>query len=216
MDYTENYRLPKWVESDRIMMDDFNNAMDAIDKGIKAAKETADSGAAAAETAQTTADSALALAKENCFVKLWEMTTDSTNGQINIDLSEVDLSTFSRLELGLYFSPVISEGSVQLRLNNDSRQLYYSTTINAQPSSVLGLSGGGDIVSAQTVLYPIMDYVACNCKSIYRRWSVNGNYYSSSDSSGVTEVCSFEGITSLQIIGETHSGAHFVLYGIKR
>lgn len=59
MEYTENYQLPRWVESDRILMEDFNQAMAAIDTGIKAAQDTADGGAAAAETAQTTADGAL-------------------------------------------------------------------------------------------------------------------------------------------------------------
>ena len=58
MDYTTNYHLPQWVESDRIMMEDFNEAMAAIDGGIKAAQDTADGGAAAAEAAQTTADRA--------------------------------------------------------------------------------------------------------------------------------------------------------------
>ncbi len=58
MEYTENYQLPRWVESDRILMEDFNQAMAAIDTGIKAAQDTADGGAAAAETAQTTADRA--------------------------------------------------------------------------------------------------------------------------------------------------------------
>ena len=58
MDYTTNYQLPQWVESDRIMMEDFNEAMAAIDGGIKAAQDAADGGAAAAGTAQTTADRA--------------------------------------------------------------------------------------------------------------------------------------------------------------
>ena len=58
MDYTTNYHLPQWVESDRIMMEDFNEAMAAIDGGIKAAQNTADGGAAAAENAQATADRA--------------------------------------------------------------------------------------------------------------------------------------------------------------
>ena len=31
MNYTTNYHLPQWVESDRIMMEDFNEAMEAID-----------------------------------------------------------------------------------------------------------------------------------------------------------------------------------------
>ena len=48
MDYTVNYHLPQWVESDRILMEDFNEAMAGIDTGIKSAQDTADSGAAAA------------------------------------------------------------------------------------------------------------------------------------------------------------------------
>ena len=51
MNYTTNYHLPQWVESDRIMMEDFNEAMSGIDGGIAAAKTAAD-------TAKTTADAA--------------------------------------------------------------------------------------------------------------------------------------------------------------
>ena len=35
MNYTTNYHLPQWVETDRIMMEDFNDAMSDIDQGIK-------------------------------------------------------------------------------------------------------------------------------------------------------------------------------------
>ena len=31
MNYTENYQLPQWVESDRVLMEDFNDAMEKID-----------------------------------------------------------------------------------------------------------------------------------------------------------------------------------------
>ena len=34
MNYTTNYHLPQWVESDRIMMEDFNEAMADIDQGL--------------------------------------------------------------------------------------------------------------------------------------------------------------------------------------
>lgn len=34
MNYTTNYHLPQWVESDRILMEDFNDAMEAIDEGL--------------------------------------------------------------------------------------------------------------------------------------------------------------------------------------
>ena len=40
MEYTKNYHLPQWVESDRIQMEDFNAAMESIESGLdgKAAK----------------------------------------------------------------------------------------------------------------------------------------------------------------------------------
>ena len=46
MEYTENYQLPQWVESDRILMEDFNQAMAAIDEGIKAVDDTVTQGLA--------------------------------------------------------------------------------------------------------------------------------------------------------------------------
>lgn len=34
MNYTTNYHLPQWVESDRILMGDFNEAMESIEEGL--------------------------------------------------------------------------------------------------------------------------------------------------------------------------------------
>ena len=39
MNYTENYHLPQWAEDDRILMTDFNEAMENIEGGITAAAE---------------------------------------------------------------------------------------------------------------------------------------------------------------------------------
>ena len=36
MHYTQHIQLPQWVESDRIMMDDFNDMTAKIDEGIAA------------------------------------------------------------------------------------------------------------------------------------------------------------------------------------
>ena len=35
MNYTANYHLPQWVETDRILMDDFNDMASAIDAALK-------------------------------------------------------------------------------------------------------------------------------------------------------------------------------------
>ena len=48
MNYTTNYHLPQWVETDRIMMEDFNQMCEDIDGGIAAAKAAADSAYSAA------------------------------------------------------------------------------------------------------------------------------------------------------------------------
>ena len=37
MKYTTNYHLPQWVEEDRIMMEDFNEAMEEIEEGLTTA-----------------------------------------------------------------------------------------------------------------------------------------------------------------------------------
>ena len=36
MNYTQNYQLPQWEKTDRIMMDDFNDAMSVIEEGLSA------------------------------------------------------------------------------------------------------------------------------------------------------------------------------------
>ena len=63
MNYTTNYHLPQWVETDRIQMEDFNDAMAAMDQGMaeakvaaEAAQEAAGTAQAAAEIAQSSAD----------------------------------------------------------------------------------------------------------------------------------------------------------------
>ena len=42
MNYTTNYHLPQWVETDRIQMEHFNQAMADIDTGVAAAQTAAD------------------------------------------------------------------------------------------------------------------------------------------------------------------------------
>ncbi len=62
MEYTTNYHLPQWVESDRIMMGDFNQMCSDIDGGILQAQEAADAAQSAADNAQNTANTAQASA----------------------------------------------------------------------------------------------------------------------------------------------------------
>ena len=40
MNYTENYHLPQWVETDRVLMEDFNAAMSSIENGLTRGNKT--------------------------------------------------------------------------------------------------------------------------------------------------------------------------------
>ena len=58
MDYTNNYHLPQWVKSDRIMMDDFNQMCANIDSNLAATAQTAVNAQSAASAAQSAANAA--------------------------------------------------------------------------------------------------------------------------------------------------------------
>ena len=63
MNYTTNYHLPQWVEEDRIMMGDFNEAMEKIDEALRYGRtpeNTACQYGAFSFTGTTTAGTALA------------------------------------------------------------------------------------------------------------------------------------------------------------
>ena len=47
MNYTTNYHLPQWVETDRLLMDDFNDAYSAIDTALGGLREDVDTNDAA-------------------------------------------------------------------------------------------------------------------------------------------------------------------------
>ena len=55
MNYTTNYHLPQWVKTDRIMMDDFNDAMAAMEDGMTRSEGKADTAISTANAAHTLA-----------------------------------------------------------------------------------------------------------------------------------------------------------------
>ena len=58
MNYTTNYHLPQWVETDRIMMEDFNQMCEDIESGLTSNAQAAAAAKTAAETADSKADAA--------------------------------------------------------------------------------------------------------------------------------------------------------------
>ena len=58
MNYTNNYHLPQWVETDRILMEDFNDAMAGIEAGLGSNAQAAAAAQSAAQAAQSAAETA--------------------------------------------------------------------------------------------------------------------------------------------------------------
>ncbi len=65
MNYTENYHLPQWAKSDRIMMEDFNQMCKDMEDGMTGN----------AQKAQNASQSSEALDKKRCTVCAGSPTT---------------------------------------------------------------------------------------------------------------------------------------------
>ena len=104
MNYTENYQLPQWVETDRIMMEDFNEAMAKVESGITAATGK---------------------------VVLSDITVQEETSQIVLDFQQVDLEQFYLLELWAPKLQATSSCNVTVRLNDIADSVYYSKTYSS-------------------------------------------------------------------------------------
>ena len=96
MNYTENYHLPQWVETDRIMMRDFNQMCKDIESGLTENQNTAKADMAA-------------LAQKNALNdgKAWAGLLRTGKGILNKRLAQFDRSKLY-CENGLLFNPLSS------------------------------------------------------------------------------------------------------------
>lgn len=64
MNYTTTYHLPQWEETDRIMMEDFNQMCANMEKGLKENSSDAAHAERIADAARSTASSAVSMAEQ--------------------------------------------------------------------------------------------------------------------------------------------------------
>ena len=103
--HTTNYQLPKWEKTDRIQMSDFNDMTATLDAALKANAD-----AIAAETAARIAD--------DPYPTICEVVTAQAKAQVSMDLSAVDLTEYSHIDLTIDPpAPVSSSYSVLVRPN---------------------------------------------------------------------------------------------------
>ena len=105
MTKTTNYQLPKWEKTDRVQMKDFNDMTATLDAALKANAD-----AIAAETAARIADAP--------YPTICEVVTAQAKAQVSMDLSAVDLTEYSHIDLTIDPpAPVSSSYSVLVRPN---------------------------------------------------------------------------------------------------
>lgn len=209
MNYTTNYKLPKWVEDDRIMMKDFNDAMENVDKGIAAAKTAADSAQAAAAEGISKADAAQAAADKNCMVKLAEGALTANSSSISIDLSGTEMSRFSKLVLYINAYTTNSASVIGVRFNNISSATYTSDSSGGLTS--MWLNNGDQDCIIEAHMMPYQNQII----SLNR----TGNMLTQCKAT----ACKLDKITSMQILlfhtGGTiltfSGGSTYSLYGLK-
>ena len=112
METTTNYGLPKWVKSDQIRMDTFNDAFGRIDAQMKKNADKAGAAASAESVgAQITAvqEKIVAVEQEIKLVSLGEpRTTAAANGSIVYDLSALNMADYRAF---LVFATVDAAGT---------------------------------------------------------------------------------------------------------
>ena len=156
MEYTTNYHLPQWVESDRIMMGDFNEAMSNLEGGITTAQEAADAAQSAADNAQNTADTIAG----NAY--------SPTNKPYVVGSY---IGTGQQMTITLGFRPsflIINGGVITYSLNSDELATWQiATNGNTLPECVTFTDTGFTLLKLEDKQYPRLviaernyDYIA--------------------------------------------------------
>ena len=122
LNYTENYQLSQWEESDRVLMEDFNSDNQKIEEAIVTVRE--------------------AIYME----KLADLSIPADATQYDIAMRGIDLTQYYRLEL--YVTPPFTSGdyagTIYLRINGlSSGYLYGHESAGQLAIGGIGLEGNG-------------------------------------------------------------------------
>lgn len=216
MEHTEYYHLPQWEETDRIMMDDFNDAFSKLDTAVKANSTAiaskADTSALAAETAARQAG--------DLWVKLGTYTLAANALTLNIPIADAE----DYAELRLYSSVTVGGTGYQrysFGFNNaavtfgyvDFEHTMESTTTGTPallPDAIHGAGGIARIFPMGTgaIGIALSDMIGLGAQRT-ETTAVNDRY--------CTSDLSFSTLQSMQITGNRTGGTGtFTLYGLKK
>lgn len=211
MNHTTNYNLSQWEATDKVQRVDFNADNAKIDAAIKAVDIRVDglSGSKADQTAQTALQNRVAAAEAaNLWVKLADVTTTERQQQIDIDLSQFNLSQFAAMKI----YGQIKGAPLYVRLNGNTsgyswgsgspRDYLLEASTEGQYAIQGELSGFGSPVILGSLLYSGGE----------SRGTTNSYYVSTVRTINLAAVRN--GVTGSGIIFE--SGSRLAVYGLRR
>ena len=112
MKYTENYHLPEWEATDRVLRTDFNKTFKDIDDALKANADAIDAEEAAREAAVTE------LANRSRFTKLAEVNITANTDPVTISLAGIDWNQWDKVHMDF----LITNSGTRWMYFNDSSQ----------------------------------------------------------------------------------------------
>ena len=132
MNYTQNYHLPQWVETDRILRTDFNDMASAIDAALKTNADGL--------SAETAARESAVAAKGNCRIVCGSYVGDGLAG-----VNNKQTLTFPAKPMLVAVLPAqFSNSGCRILMARDSQWTYSYPDL---PSSICYVAWGEDSVS---------------------------------------------------------------------
>ena len=166
MNHTQNYALPSWESSDRILMEDFNDAFETIDTQMKAHSD-----AIAGKAAQSTVNS------------LTQTVSGKANQSDLTALTQTVSSKASQSDLNSLTQTVAQKGNCQIEIQTYvgsglSDHTYPNSATFSAPPAVFYVAGGSTVgywARGADILWVRPGNSAYSCSG---SWSADGRTYS--------------------------------------
>lgn len=192
---TTNYQLNQWEKSDRILMDDFNRDNEKLDSALQAIRDACP------------------------VVKLLDVTTEQDAAQVDLDLSGLDLTPYSNLQVEIHLAGGTSSAYCYVRCNGiSSGYVRGSDTPSGLCVFNLGLTPTATVVHLMIAL----EEGGIVGAPIYGYWanSYNAFYSQGSNSLGAIRTVKRDTLTALNFVMSDTSErmsaeSRFLVRGVK-
>lgn len=197
MNYTENYQLPQWEETDRVLMEDFNDAMAKVDAGMEM------------------------MGNGILIQKIICQTLETAASQLVLEISAFDLSQYSHLEFYARGGTTLADRTLLLQINGDTGNHYDYCALDSSLDytgaswPICGSFGNNTAVKGSLLPTGTGGNLAIQWSSV----GYSNNFPFISFYGGMHKNLLFSAISSLRFFaseGDLTQGTTVILYGFKQ